>query len=105
MNVKEKLVKLLQEFIEVEVWDNGEFIEKDIDFDRIAESLIANGVTVVRHGQWIYNVESGEYVCSACGKNALSFRKDTFYNVDLYETCLTDYCPNCGARMDEEADT
>ena len=57
----------------------------------------------VRHGQWIYNIESGEYVCSACGENALSFRKDTFYGVDLYETCLTDYCPKCGARMDEEA--
>lgn len=50
MDVKEKLVELLQEFIEVEVCDNGEFIEKDIDFDRIAESLIANGVTVQ---EWI----------------------------------------------------
>lgn len=105
MDIKEKLIKLLQEFIEVEVWDNGEFIEKDIDFDRIAENLIANGVTVVRHGRWIYNVESGEYVCSACGENALSFTKDTLYGINLYETCLTDYCPNCGAKMDEEVDT
>ena len=62
----------------------------------------AADVAPVRHGRWIYNIESGEYVCSACGENALSFRKDTFYGVDLYETCLTDYCPNFGAKMDEE---
>ena len=60
-------------------------------------------VEPVKHGQWIYNIESGEYLCSACGENALSFRKDTLYGLDLYETCLTDYCPNCGAKMDEEA--
>ena len=53
----------------------------------------------VKRGRWIYNIESGECVCSACGENALSFRKDTLYGVDLYETCLTDYCPNCGADM------
>ena len=102
MDIKEKLMELLQEFVEVDVLDNGEFIEKDIDFGRIAENLIANGVTVARHGQWIYNIESGEYVCSACGENALSFIKDTLYGGDLYETCLTDYCPSCGAKMDEE---
>lgn len=94
MDVKEKLVELLNGMF------NGECC---IDKTEAADFLIANGVTAVRHGQWIYNIESGEYVCSACGKNALSFRKDTFYGIDLYETCLTDYCPNCGARMDEEA--
>lgn len=46
MDVKEKLVELLREFIEVDAWDNGEFIEKEIDFGEIAENLIANGVTV-----------------------------------------------------------
>ena len=56
-------------------------------------------VEPVKRGRWIYNTESGECVCSACGENALSFRKDTLYGVDLYETCLTDYCPNCGADM------
>lgn len=64
MDVKGRLVELLQEFIEVEVCDNGEFIEKDIDFDKIAENLIANDVTVQ---EWI-PVSSppkkpGEYLC------------------------------------------
>ena len=95
MNIKKKLVEILNRFVYDDWYGN----------DDIAEKLISNGVTVARHGQWIYNIESGEYVCSACGENALSFRKDTLYDIDLYETCLTDYCPNCGARMDEEADT
>ena len=66
------------------------------------ESLPAADVEPVKRGRWIYNIESGECVCSACGENALSFKIDTLYDVDLYETCLTDYCPNCGARMVEE---
>lgn len=50
MDVREKLVELLVEFVEVDAWDNGEFIEKDIDFKEIASNLIANGVTV---NEWI----------------------------------------------------
>ena len=46
MDIMEKLVELLREFVEVDAWDNGEFIEKEIDFGEIAENLIANGVTV-----------------------------------------------------------
>ena len=93
MDIKEKLMELLDGMF------NGECC---IDKTEAADFLIANGITAVRHGQWIYNIESGEYVCSACGENALSFRKDTIYGGDLYEVCLTDYCPNCGAKMDEE---
>ena len=54
----------------------------------------------VVHGRWLYDSGSGKYFCSACDENALSFRKDTLYGGDLYEVCLTDYCPNCGAKMD-----
>ena len=46
MDVREKLVELLMEFIEVDAWGNGEFIEKSIDFQKIASDLIAHGVTV-----------------------------------------------------------
>ena len=93
MNIKKKLVEILNRFVYDDWYGN----------DDIAEKLISNGVTIERHGRWIYNIESGEYVCSACGENVLSFRKDTLYGGDLYEICLTDYCPNCGARMNEEA--
>ena len=64
MDVREKLVELLIEFVEVDAWDNGEFIEKDIEYGKIAESLIAHGVTVQ---EWISikepPKERGEYLC------------------------------------------
>ena len=50
MDVRKKLVELLAEFIEVDALDNREFIEKNIDFQKIADHLIANGVTVQK---WI----------------------------------------------------
>lgn len=53
-----------------------------------------------RHGRWVYDSGSGKYFCSACDEYALSFKKDTLYGGDLYEVCLTDYCPNCGTPMD-----
>lgn len=54
--MREKLIDLLVEFIEVDVWDNGEFIEKEINFGKIADYLIANGVTLdyqVASSKWI----------------------------------------------------
>ena len=54
----------------------------------------------VAHGRWLYDSGSGRYFCSACDEYALSFKKDTLYGGDLYEVCLTDYCPHCGAKMD-----
>ena len=104
---KNKAIKELYE-----VYDY-EFPTASGGFDEYARMIVPNtiknmtaaDVAPVRHGRWIYNIESGECVCSACGENALSFRKDTLYGIDLYETCLTDYCPNCGARMDEEVAT
>ena len=44
----------------------------------------------VRHGRWIDKsggIEGAWNHCSVCGERA----------IDLY-----DYCPNCGAKMDEE---
>lgn len=43
----------------------------------------------VRHGKWIDDsngIEGAWNYCSVCGEQA----------IDLY-----DFCPNCGARMDE----
>ena len=54
----------------------------------------------VVHGRWLYDSGSGKFFCSACDEYALSFKKDTLYGGDLYDVCLTAYCPNCGAKMD-----
>lgn len=73
MDVREKLVELLVEFVEVDAWDNGEFIEKDINFKEIASNLIANGVTVQ---EWISVdddlPEVGGYVVCIAKRNPFS---------------------------------
>ena len=51
----------------------------------------------VRHGRW--EKQSGLYSCSECGKTCP-------YDVqaDVIEYWACNYCPNCGAKMDEGAD-
>ncbi len=46
----------------------------------------------IKHGQWIFTPTTGRYRCSACGKadKTIPWGRPPF-----------DYCPNCGARMDE----
>ena len=51
----------------------------------------AADVAPVRHGRW-KNGGNGLYdTCSACGK-------------EIYLAIPMNYCPNCGARIDKEAD-
>lgn len=53
----------------------------------------------LRHGRWL-NDGLYEYICSECGKYAplnLDIYGET---VDCYHNNLTNYCPNCGAKMD-----
>lgn len=58
-----------------------------------------NNAVPVRHGKWLpkhhyiagYEFVSG-HICSECGNDALNAEGDDF---------LTDFCPNCGVRMDE----
>lgn len=54
-------------------------------------------VAPVRHGRWVESFKVNapptlkeRWICSWCG------------NVQTYG--ITDYCPNCGARMDGESD-
>ena len=70
-------------------YEDGKIIDVHIrDTDDVVKVFVP-----VRHGRWIYrefNDEYGwsqEYECSECAK---------------YSYFDTDYCPNCGARMDEE---
>ena len=64
----------------------------------------AADVAPVRHGRWIITHEYdglidmciSRYTCSACGDYKIS--PDTFRPE-------TAYCPTCGARMDEGAET
>lgn len=66
--------------------------------ERYAEKLIAADVAPVRHGRWVeYENESdiGYHYCSECKHQAFNYDEGGC-NVEI----LSDYCPNCGARMD-----
>lgn len=56
----------------------------------------AADVAEVRHGEWVdrYGGHCGYpvYICTACGHSATWGPKEA--------QILTNYCPNCGAKMD-----
>ena len=55
----------------------------------------AADVAPVRHGRWI---DKGEYaVCTECGG-----RSGTQYDGVEPIPLMTQFCPNCGAKMDEK---
>lgn len=67
--------KLIDIFVKMEFNDT---VGNQVDY------LIANGVTVQRHGHWIEGLD-GSVMCSECGQ------------VIRYE--IGYYCPRCGAIM------
>lgn len=64
---------------------------------RAIERILAADVAPVRHGRWI---NKGEYaVCTECGG-----RSGTQYDGVEPIPLMTQFCPNCGAKMDGGAD-
>lgn len=61
----------------------------------IADHLIAHGVTIREKGRWIW--KDGKCFCSACLKQG-----DPKHRYESGEVEEYDFCPNCGAKMDEE---
>lgn len=74
-------------------WSNFE------DAYEIVQNVPAEDVAPVVHGEWkpVRGMAPPEYhgrhICSECGKMAKEWK--------MHEI-LTDYCPNCGAKMDGE---
>lgn len=75
---------------------------EDLEFD--IQHMIPEDVAPVRHGRWecIYDDSTGEtdITCSYC-KNTRTI-KGCFVSTDG-KSCYfeDDYCPNCGAKMEE----
>lgn len=59
-----------------------------------AEALPAADVVEVKHGRWIWNKEYECVVCSNCEMSALKNYCGNYAH--------SNFCPNCGARMDGE---
>lgn len=51
-----------------------------------------NEVEPIKHGRWEFNPKTGKYRCSACKKDE---------TVTPWGRPSFNYCPNCGAIMDE----
>ena len=72
---------------------NGDPYIADWRFDEMIENLHAADVAPVRHGRWI---DKGEYaVCMEC-----CGRSGTQYDGVEPLPLMTQFCPNCGAKMD-----
>lgn len=106
MDVRKKLVELLDKFVYDDWYSNGD----------IAEKLIANGVTVQEYGEWVHPKEyvvSNDFLCSKCGHIEVSYYPINprpgggciaDENGNFYYPPKLNYCPNCGAKMDGGAD-
>ena len=53
----------------------------------------------VRHGHWTFSIDRREGICSRCNTKIYGRPYNNTYLIVPYN-----YCPNCGALMDEEAD-
>ena len=72
--------------------NHPEYLIKD-DALHVIDSIPAADVAPVRHGRW---VDKGEYaVCMECGE-----RSGTQYDGVEPIPLTTQFCPNCGAKMD-----
>ena len=100
MDIREKLVELIAETIELYPWEREE----------LADGLIASGVTVQECGEWVHPkgyVVSNGFLCSKCGHKEASYypinpRPGGAYadeNGNFFYPPKLNYCPNCGAKM------
>lgn len=53
----------------------------------------------VKHGEWNFN-DADELICSVCG-NQDAIDKGHYGRGRMYN--WSDYCPNCGAKMDGDS--
>jgi len=85
------------EYIEVdsEGYEEGDADDIPVVFKRDIEAIPAADVVEVVHGEWLWFEDcsnSGLY-CSACHK--------LIHKVMTPKKKLSNYCPNCGAKMDK----
>ena len=95
MHVREKLVELLTDFYGCDPMYHG------VDANALASHMIAHGVTVQERGYWVSLTDcanAGVY-CSVCHKKVY---KEDYAWCNRKNKLRSDYCPNCGCRMDLE---
>ena len=119
MDVREKLVELLAKYFDIGDsyaynltrvksafacgtmgFDDFEEFDEETVAD-IADYLISNGVTVQERGYWasLTDCANAGVYCSVCHKKV--YKADCAWCNRKNKLC-SDYCPNCGAKMDKE---
>ena len=92
MSVREKLIELLA--------------PTSLNFEQatyLADYLVKNGVTVQEFGHWVSLTDcanAGVY-CSVCHKKVY---KEDYAWCNRKNKLRSEYCPHCGAKMDESTD-
>ena len=92
MSIREKLIELLAP-------TSLEFEEAEY----LADYLVKNGVTVQERGYWVSLTDcanAGVY-CSVCHKKVY---KEDYVQCNRKNKLRSNYCPNCGAKMDGDID-
>lgn len=74
---------------------NGDPYIADWRFDEMIENLHASDVAPVVHGRWKYLMKQNIAVCTECGG-----RSGTQYDGVELIPLMTQFCQNCGAKMD-----
>ena len=81
-----------REDIKYELWSVGPLCEPlMVVRKKTVDSIPAADVAPVVHGRWEFDKVEMEVYCSVCGHNA---------PIGMSSYIRTNYCPNCGARMD-----
>ena len=90
---RESVLAKIDEFVKQNIAHGFPVDVFDIEMmKKMVEKLPAADVARAGHGQWVYGCQ-----CSVCGDRhgPYNSRHRPYYN----------YCPNCGAKMDEEVNT
>lgn len=102
MDIKEKLVDLLTD--NLPRVDNLPQCDNPLQYaineivERIADHLIAHGVTVQKRGYWasLTDCANAGVYCSVCHKKVY---KEDYARCSRKNKLRSDYCPHCGSKM------
>ena len=93
----EKIAKYVDEMSKHPSTKDIDYYDALMDAEDAIDDLPSADVAPVRHGRWVESFKVNapptlkeRWICSWCG------------NVQTYGA--TGYCPNCGAKMDEEVE-
>ena len=94
---REATIKLLRSLGSRDYRREKGTIQEAIKMVSFPEYTPSADVAPVRHGHWSEADDDGEYTCSHCGwvGRITCLGKDKIGSSDI------DYCPYCGAKMDE----